>query len=61
LLPILEDQSGFFLPLVRLAAANALTRAGALGPDLAVQLLGAEQAQSVRRVLERAAACPPSS
>jgi HEAT repeat protein len=58
LLPILADQSGFFLPLVRLAAANALTRAGALGPDLALQLLGTEQAQSVRRVLERAAACP---
>jgi HEAT repeat protein len=59
LLPILSDQTGFFLPLVRLAAANALTHAGALGPDLASQLLQSEQAQAVRRVLERAAACPP--
>jgi hypothetical protein len=59
LLPILQDSSGYFLPIVRLAAANALTRAGALTPELAQQLLDREQASAVRRVLERVAQCPP--
>jgi HEAT repeat protein len=59
LLPILQDTSGYFLPLVRLAAANALTRAGALTPQLAQQLLDREEASAVRRVLERVAQCPP--
>jgi HEAT repeats len=59
LLPILEDRTGYFLPVVRLAAANALTRSGALTPELSSQLLESEAAQSVRRVLERAAQCPP--
>jgi hypothetical protein len=60
LLPVLQDSSGYFLPLVRLAAANALTRAGALTPELAQGLLDREEGSSaVRRVLERAAQCPP--
>jgi HEAT repeats len=59
LLPILQDGSGYFLPIVRLAAANAMTRAGALTPELAQQLLDREQASAVRRVLERVAQCPP--
>ena len=59
LLPILQDGSGYFLPIVRLATANALTRAGALTPELAQQLLDREQASAVRRVLERVAQCPP--
>jgi hypothetical protein len=59
LLPILQDTSGYFLPLVRLAAANALKRAGALTPQLAQQLLDREEASAVRRVLERVAQCPP--
>ncbi len=59
LLPVLQDTSGYFLPLVRLAAANALTRAGALTPTLAAQLLEREEASAVRRVLERVAQCPP--
>jgi HEAT repeat protein len=59
LLPVLQDASGYFLPLVRLAAANALTRADALTPQLAQQLLDREEATAVRRVLERVAQCPP--
>jgi hypothetical protein len=59
LLPILQDGSGYFLPIVRLAAANAMTRAGALTPELAQQLLDREQTSAVRRVLERVAQCPP--
>ncbi len=59
LLPILQDTTGYFLPLVRLAATNALTRAGALTPQLAQQLLDREEASAVRRVLERVAQCPP--
>jgi HEAT repeat protein len=59
LLPVLSDTSGYFLPLVRLAAANALVRAGALTPELAQQLLDREEATAVRRVLERVAQCPP--
>jgi hypothetical protein len=59
LLPVLQDASGYFLPLVRLAAANALTRAGALTPELAQQLLDREETSAVRRVLERVAQCPP--
>jgi hypothetical protein len=60
LLPVLQDTSGYFLPLVRLAAANALVRAGALTPELAQQLLDREDPTSaVRRVLERVAQCPP--
>lgn len=53
LLPLLRDKSGYFLPIVRLAAANALERAGALHGGLARELLHAETDPAVRRVLER--------
>ena len=59
LLPVLQDPSGYFLPLVRLAAANALIRADALTPELALRLLEGEHPSAVRRVLERVAQCPP--
>jgi HEAT repeat protein len=52
--PILRDQSGFFLPVVRLAAANALERSGSLPESLALELAQAEGDPAVRRVLERA-------
>jgi hypothetical protein len=55
LLRILRDRTGYFLPLVRLGAANALERAGALGQELATQLLQQEPDPAVRDVLEHAA------
>jgi HEAT repeat protein len=55
ILPLLEDRSGYFLPLVRLAATNALDGAGALTPDVAARLLESEPDSAVRSVLERAA------
>ena len=55
ILPLLEDRSGYFLPLVRLAATNALDGAGALTPDVATRLLENEPDSAVRSVLERAA------
>jgi HEAT repeat protein len=54
LLPILRERSGYFLPLVRLAAANALERAGVLTEASAVELLQTETDPAVRRVLDRA-------
>ena len=54
LLPILRDGEGYFLPLVRLAAANALDRAGLLGAPLRTELLQTERDPALRRVLERA-------
>jgi HEAT repeat protein len=54
LLPILRDAGGYFLPLVRLAAANALERSGSLTEPLASELLQSESDASVRRVLDRA-------
>jgi hypothetical protein len=60
LLPVLTDPSGYFLPVVRLAAANALAFAGALTPDLATQLLQHEQSEAVHHVLARAAQRPPA-
>jgi len=54
LLPILRDGHGYYLPLVRLAAANALDRAGCLNDSLALELLQAEGDPAVRRVLSRA-------
>jgi HEAT repeat protein len=53
LLPILRDTQGYFLPLVRLATANALERAGCLHGSLAQELLQIESDPAVRRVLER--------
>ena len=60
LLPVLQDATGYFLPLVRLAAANALLRAGALDLELAQALLDREEPGPVRRVFERVAQCPPA-
>jgi HEAT repeat protein len=54
LLPLLHDASGFYLPIVRLAAANALERAGCLHAGVVTELLGGEKDPAVRRVLERA-------
>lgn len=54
LLPLLRDQSGYYLPIVRLAAASALEHAGVLHHDIACDLLHAESDPAVRRVLERA-------
>lgn len=54
LLHVLRDTSGFYLPIVRLAVANALERAGLLHAGVVDELLPSERDPSVRRVLERA-------
>ena len=54
LLPILRDPAGYFLPLVRMAAANALDRAGYLTPAVCGELLQTEGDPALRRVLEHA-------
>ena len=54
LLHVLRDTSGFYLPIVRLAVANALERAGLLHAAVVQDLLASERDASVRRVLERA-------
>jgi HEAT repeat protein len=54
LLHVLHDTSGFYLPIVRLAVANALERAGLLHSVVVEELLPIERDASVRRVLERA-------
>jgi hypothetical protein len=54
LLPVVRDNRGFYLPIVRLAAANALERAGCLSGQLALELSHAETDASVRRVFDRA-------
>lgn len=54
LMPVLRDVSGFYLPVVRLAIANALERAGLLHATTAAELLVAERDPAVQRVLERA-------
>jgi HEAT repeat protein len=54
LLPVLCDKSGYYLPLVRLAVANALERTGALHEGVVGALLLHEHDPSVQRVLERA-------
>jgi HEAT repeat protein len=56
LLPLVRDESGFFLPVVRIAAASALERTGALTPDLATELLSSERDGDVSAILARAAA-----
>jgi HEAT repeat protein len=53
---LLTDHTGYFLPLVRVAAANALTDLGALTPDAASALLGQEHDPAMRQVLEQVAA-----
>ena len=54
LLHVLSDTSGFYLPIVRLAVANALERAGLLHAAVVDELLWSERDPPVRRVLERA-------
>ena len=55
LLPLLQDRSGYFLPLTRIAALHALTRGGALTRELAAQLLQTEPDGEVRAALARLA------
>lgn len=55
LLPILRDDSGFFLPVVRLAAVNALERSRALTALEAAALLDGEHDPAVHAVLSRIA------
>lgn len=52
--PLLRDHSGYYLPLVRLAAANALERSGSLHAAVVVELLQKETDPALRRVFERA-------
>jgi hypothetical protein len=54
LLAVLSDDTSYFLPMVRLAAANALTRLGTLSQDTITGLLSRERDDDVRSVLERA-------
>jgi HEAT repeat protein len=54
LLHVLRDTSGFYLPIVRLAVANALERAGVLHSSVVQELLPSERDPCVLRVLERA-------
>jgi hypothetical protein len=54
LLSVLSDETSYFLPLVRLAAANALSRLGTLSNDARAYLLHKETDGDVRRVLEQA-------
>jgi HEAT repeat protein len=61
LLPLLMDRSGYYLPLVRLAAAKALEAADALTPDVAGQLLEDEPDPAVQKLLEDARARMPSA
>ena len=55
IMSLLGDTSGFFLPVVRLAATNALVQLGALDASVAKSLLERESDLAIRRVLERAA------
>lgn len=50
---LLSDRSGYYLPIVRLAAARALESHGHLEPAFATTLLATESNESVRAVLER--------
>jgi HEAT repeat protein len=49
---VLEDTSGYYLSLVRVAAATALTRARMLSPADASRLIGQERDPAVRAALE---------
>lgn len=52
---LLEDRSGYFSPVVRLATAKALQHSGRLDASRARSLLETETNEGVRFVLERAA------
>jgi hypothetical protein len=55
LLPVVRNEAGYFLPLVRLAATRALERTGVLGSPLAQELLGNESDSEIRFLLQRIA------
>lgn len=52
---LLEDRSGYYLPVVRLTTAKALERAGMLDAERARQLLLTESNDGIRIALERVA------
>jgi hypothetical protein len=56
LFSIVDDKTGFHLPMVRLAATHALERARTLSPARARELLQSEGDAAVRAALERIAA-----
>jgi HEAT repeat protein len=56
ILAIASDRSGYYLPFVRLAAANALVRGAALSHETALQLRRSEPDPAVRRALEQVVA-----
>lgn len=58
LLPILRDRTGYFVPLVRLAAANALARTGTLSAAAAAELMQTEGDPAVQSVLAAVVATP---
>jgi HEAT repeat protein len=53
LMPVLKDRSGYFLPLVRVAALHALTRTGTLTSEMATELLQSEQDGDVKAALTK--------
>lgn len=53
LMSLLEDRSGYYLPVVRVTAAKALERAGAVDAARAAALLETESNEGVRVVLAR--------
>jgi hypothetical protein len=60
LLPVVRNEAGYFLPLVRLAATRALEHTGVLGSPLAQELLGNESDSEIRFVLQRIATAGPT-
>jgi HEAT repeat protein len=56
LLPILQDVTGYFLPLVRLAAANALLQTTSLGEDEITAILSRERDPAIQRLFGAARA-----
>jgi HEAT repeat protein len=52
LVPLIEDRTGYFLPLVRLSAVHGLARLGALSHYDAVRLRRVERDDTVRSALE---------
>lgn len=53
LLALLEDGTGYYLPIVRITAARSLERIDAIPPGIASTLLSTEGNEGVRVVLER--------
>lgn len=61
LFALLEDRSGYYLPVVRLTTVKALERAGVLEPSRARDLLLTETNEGVRVALERVASSAASA